>query len=139
MRGPRNPSWITTAPFSGESWCEDKFFLRAHNCNGKVAVYRFHVADPIPFREKIRVSIEHGHANDRSDDIAVTAYWYQSEPHCPASFDPLPPAEERQKIEALPTIGVCAILLNVCCSPDGRNELDIKKCVRLENTLKVYF
>ena len=85
----------TTAPFSGESWCEDKFFLRAHNCNGKVAVYRFHVADPIPFREKIRVSIEHGHANDRSDDIAVTAYWYQSEPHSPDSFDPLPPAEER--------------------------------------------
>ncbi len=85
----------TTAPFSGESWCEDKFFLRAHNCNGKVAVYRFHVADPIPFREKIRVSIEHGHANDRSDDIAVTAYWYQSEPHCPESYDPLPPAEER--------------------------------------------
>ena len=30
----------TTAPYSGESWCEDKFFLRAHNCNGKVAIYR---------------------------------------------------------------------------------------------------
>ena len=85
----------TTAPFSGEGWCEDKFFLRAHNCNGKVAVYRFHVADPIPFREKIRVSIEHGHANDRSDDIAVTAYWYQSEPHCPESYDPMPSPDER--------------------------------------------
>ena len=85
----------TTAPYSGESWCEDKFFLRAHNCNGKVAIYRFHVADPIPFREKIRVSIEHGHANDRSDDYAVTAYWYQSEPHSDKSFEPLPPIEER--------------------------------------------
>ena len=25
------------------------------------------------------------------------------------------------------------------CPTVGRNELDIKKCVRLENTLKVYF
>ena len=85
----------TTAPYAGEGWCEDKFFLRAHNCNGKVAVYRFHVADPIPFREKIRVSIEHGHANDRQDDIAVTAYWYQSEPHSPKSYEPMLPPDER--------------------------------------------
>ena len=29
-------------------------------------------------------------------------------------------------------------LINVCPTV-GRNELDIKECVRLENTLKVYF
>lgn len=81
--------------YFGEAWCEDRFFSRAHNCNGKVCLFRFHIADPIPFEKNIRVSIEHGHANDRSDDIASTAYWYQAEPHSPDSFDKLPPSDER--------------------------------------------
>jgi hypothetical protein len=42
--------------------------------------YRFHVGDPIRFNERIRVSIEHGHANHLSDDWASTAYWYQTLP-----------------------------------------------------------
>jgi hypothetical protein len=29
------------------------------------------------------VSIEHGHANRRSDDWSSVAYWYQAEPHLP--------------------------------------------------------
>ncbi len=81
--------------YAGQAWCEDKWFERAHNCNGKVVCYRFHFADPVPFTRNIRFSIEHGHANDRSDDIASTAYWYQTEPHSPKSFEPLPPADKR--------------------------------------------
>lgn len=81
--------------YCGEAWCEDKFFLRAHNCNGKVCLFRFHIADPIPFEENIRVSIEHGHANDRSDDYASTAYWYQAEPHSEESYEALPSSDER--------------------------------------------
>ena len=81
--------------YCGESWCEDKDFLRAHNCHGKVSVYRFHVADAIPFEKKIRVSMEHGTANDRKDDWACTAYWYQEEPHSPHSFEPMIPVEQR--------------------------------------------
>lgn len=81
--------------FAGEAWCEDNNFLRAHNCNGKVCVYRFHIADPVPFRENIRVSMEHGHANDRADDWASTVYWYQAEPHSPLSYEPMPPVEAR--------------------------------------------
>lgn len=42
--------------------------------------------------ESIRVTIEHGHANKRSDDFSSVAYWYQALPHCP--FD-LPAAAER--------------------------------------------
>jgi len=49
----------------------------------KATVYRFHVPDPIPFKKSIRVTIEHGHANDRSDFDSSTAYWYQTEPHKP--------------------------------------------------------
>ncbi len=45
------------------------------------SVYRFHIQDPIPFRSRIRVTVEHGHGNDRSDDWSSVAYWYQTEPH----------------------------------------------------------
>lgn len=44
---------------------------------GYAVSYRFHVVDPIRFNERIRVTIEHGHANHLSDDWASTAYWYQ--------------------------------------------------------------
>jgi hypothetical protein len=39
------------------------------------------------------VTIEHGHANHRSDDFYSVAYWYQTEPH--AAFPALPAAEDR--------------------------------------------
>jgi hypothetical protein len=50
--------------------------------------YRFHVADPVRFQHRIKVSIEHGHANHLSDDWAATAYWYQTLPSPPASILP---------------------------------------------------
>ncbi|MEX0720084.1 MAG: glycoside hydrolase family 172 protein [Balneolaceae bacterium] len=56
-------------------------------------VYRFHSESPIPFNESIRVTIEHGHANHRSDNYYTVGYWYQTEPH--ASFPELPDVEER--------------------------------------------
>lgn len=63
------------------------------NWSGKSSYYRFHIEDPIHFRKSIKVTIEHGHANHRADDISSTAYWYQLEPHKP--FEPLPPVEQR--------------------------------------------
>ena len=48
---------------------------------GKQSVYRYHIEDPVHFRESIRVTIEHGHANNLSNDYSSTAYWYQTEPH----------------------------------------------------------
>lgn len=62
------------------------------NESGKISAYRFHILDPIRFQKSIRVTLEHGHANRRSDDYSSTAYWYQSEPH--KSFGILP-VEER--------------------------------------------
>jgi hypothetical protein len=59
---------------------------------GFISWYRWHIPDPVRFTRSIRVSIEHGHANRRSDDYSSTAYWYQHEPH--KSFDILP-AEKR--------------------------------------------
>jgi len=57
------------------------------------SVYRFHLDSPIPFTKSLRATIEHGHANARSDDYFSVAYWYQSEPHI--AFPPLPPLQER--------------------------------------------
>jgi len=59
----------------------------------KATVYRFHIPDPIPFKKSIRVTIEHGHANNLSDYYSSVAYWYQSEPHKP--YPPLPSVEKR--------------------------------------------
>lgn len=42
--------------------------------------YRFHITDPVYFNHSIKVSIEHGHANQLSDDWSSTAYWYQTLP-----------------------------------------------------------
>jgi hypothetical protein len=50
---------------------------------GKHSIYRFHIEDPVHFHESIRVTIEHGHANENSHDYSSTAYWYQTEPHAP--------------------------------------------------------
>jgi len=57
------------------------------------SVYRFHLDSPIPFTKSIRATIEHGHANHRSDSYFSVAYWYQTEPHAP--FPALPPVDER--------------------------------------------
>jgi hypothetical protein len=42
--------------------------------------YRWHLPDPIRFNKKIRVTMEHGHANHLRDDWSTTAYWYQTLP-----------------------------------------------------------
>jgi hypothetical protein len=75
-------------PFYGCPLQEEDFLAGA-----KATVYRFHIPDPIPFKTSIRATIEHGHANDRSDFYSSTAYWYQAEPHKP--FPALPPVAAR--------------------------------------------
>jgi Protein of unknown function (DUF2961) len=42
--------------------------------------YRFHLTDPVRFEERIKVTMEHGHANHLADDWSSTAYWYQTLP-----------------------------------------------------------
>jgi len=60
---------------------------------GKSSVYRFHLDSPIPFTKSLRATIEHGHANHRSDNFYSVAYWYQTEPH--PSFPVLPSVDQR--------------------------------------------
>jgi hypothetical protein len=60
---------------------------------GKSSVYRFHLDSPIPFTKSLLATIEHGHANHRSDNYYSVAYWYQTEPH--AVFPTLPSVDQR--------------------------------------------
>jgi D-arabinan exo alpha-(1,3)/(1,5)-arabinofuranosidase (non-reducing end) len=65
----------------------------SEKAGSRTSVYRFHLDSPIPFTRSLRATIEHGHANHRSDNFFSVAYWYQSEPH--AGFPSLPPADQR--------------------------------------------
>jgi hypothetical protein len=57
-------------------------------------VYRYHVADPVPFRKSILVNIEHGwQGNERRDWYSSVGYWYQKGD--PTSRATLPPMKDR--------------------------------------------
>ncbi len=74
---------------------------------GHTSAFRWHLADPIVFEKEIKVTIEHfgwispdeniehkAHSwNEREDDYASTAFWYQVE--TPTFHETVPPAEER--------------------------------------------
>jgi hypothetical protein len=63
------------------------------NRGAKWMVYRYHLELPVTFTKSLRVTIESGHANHRSDNYYTVAYWYQTEPH--GAFPALAPVEER--------------------------------------------
>ena len=71
-----------------------------HNddCPPMRGLYRFHLPDPVCFREDIRVTLQqigscHRGIFERRDDVSTVAYWYQTEPHVP--FPKLAEREER--------------------------------------------
>jgi Protein of unknown function (DUF2961) len=63
------------------------------HAGSRSSVYRFHLDSPIPFTKSLRATIEHGHANVRSDNYFSVVYWYQTEPH--AAPPALPPVGAR--------------------------------------------
>ena len=89
--------------FNGAWGYYDKPFAYMHNgtpfiadggrIGGRYCQYRWHTESPIAFEKSIRVTMEHGHANHRSDDFFTVAYWFQTEPH--AEFPALPAPEAR--------------------------------------------
>lgn len=47
---------------------------------GRTHVYRFHISDPVYFDKSLKFTIEHGHNNCMTLDLASVAYWYQQPP-----------------------------------------------------------
>ena len=73
------------------------YIVDPERLGGRYCLYRWHTESPLAFEKSIRVTIEHGTANDRSDNFYSTAYWYQTEPH--AAFPALPaPADRVPKV-----------------------------------------
>jgi hypothetical protein len=72
----------------------------------RFGLYRWHVLDPIRFQQDLRVTIQDlgwrsplegkGRFLPRQDDIASTAFWYQTEPHAP--FPALPTLNDLEVI-----------------------------------------
>lgn len=62
-------------------------------------LYRWHIPDPVRFQKDLRVTIQalgwwpNGKYQPLTDDLASTAWWYQTIPSAP--LKPLPPVEER--------------------------------------------
>jgi len=69
------------------------YIVDAERIGGRYCLYRWHTESPIAFEKSIKVTIEHGHANHRSDNFYSVAYWYQTEPH--AQFPALPAPDAR--------------------------------------------
>ncbi len=88
-----------TEDYFNQSWCPDEHYCHPYfgtarapgrlndsprfGWLGRTHVYRFHLEDPIRFSKSLRASIEHGHANCLTLDLASVAYWYQTLPSKP--------------------------------------------------------
>lgn len=98
-----------TEDYFNQSWCPDEHYCHPYfgtarapgrendsprfGWLGRTHCYRFHLEDPIRFTKSLRASIEHGHANCLTLQIASVAYWYQTLPSKP--FPTIAPAAER--------------------------------------------
>lgn len=65
---------------------------------GRTHLYRFHIADPVYFQKSCRYTIEHGHNNNLTLDLASVAYWYQD------TASPLPPELTKAQRQPMPAI-----------------------------------
>ncbi len=98
-----------TEDFFNQAWCPKTVYVHPYFGTayvdtqmawmGRHHYYRFFIADPVRFDKSLRLSIEHGHANNLTLDIATVAYWYQLEPHKP--FGPMPGCAARENMPAI--------------------------------------
>jgi hypothetical protein len=102
-----------TEDFFNTSWCPKELLSHPYfgypRVNGETGwlghthLYRFFISDPVYFDKSCRFTIEHGHNNNLTLDLASVAYWYQdSASRLPRSFT----KEERQP---KPIIGAAEI------------------------------
>lgn len=109
--GEELPSIIGTGTedFFNTSWCPKELYQhpyygypRVNNETGWLGhthVYRFFITDPVYFDKSCRFTIEHGHNNNLTLDLASVAYWYQDK------AAPLPRSFNKQEREHKPIIG----------------------------------
>ena len=90
-----------SAPYHGVTIKDDE--------HGRINTYRWHIEDPIPFRNSFRFQIEHGGTNDVPGvEYSSVAFWYQTHPHPP--FPPLPEQLMPLSVISSPSIEAEALL-----------------------------
>lgn len=102
--GDKVPSMIGTGTedFFNTSWCPKEPYShpyfgypRVNNdigWLGRTHVYRFFIDDPIFFDKSVKGTIESGHENNMTLDLATVAYWYQD---AAVKLPPAPTKEQR--------------------------------------------
>jgi hypothetical protein len=100
--GEKFPSTFGTGSedYFGYAWGDPTLFSRpfhgqTHNDGwnrGHVSLYRWHIADNVPFQKSFEASIEKYFPNERGTLYAATVYWYL-EPGGEDPYGPLPVAE----------------------------------------------
>lgn len=98
-----------TEDFFNTAWCPKEVFHHPYfgyprvsesiGWMGRTHLYRFFLESPIVFRKSFIGTIEHGHANSLTLDLASVAYWYQKLPN--KKFTILPKKELRQNQPAI--------------------------------------
>ena len=79
-----------TEDYFNTSWCPNVLYSHPYfgyarvnddlGWLGRTHVYRFHISDPLYFEKSLKFTIEHGHNNCLTLDLASVAYWYQAAP-----------------------------------------------------------
>jgi hypothetical protein len=88
------PDTEYSGPYTGFHCIENRDGFRWFGTNG---MYRFFLHDPIRFSRSLRVSIEHGHANDLANHYSSVAFWYDRSPS--GKPRPFPSLEKRKPLE----------------------------------------
>ena len=97
---PKGEYGVFSSPYSGLPQVIKPDGL--YQSQQRFGLYRWHIMDPIRFRENLRVTIQalgwrsEGRYLPLQDDIASTVFWYQAEPHAP--FPALP---DRDALEVI--------------------------------------
>ncbi len=58
------------------------------------AAYRWHVADPVPYRKSVNLKLEHGPQNDQAADYRSAVFFYDTRPGRIAISTPLPTGDD---------------------------------------------
>ncbi|OHB73659.1 MAG: hypothetical protein A2Z25_16155 [Planctomycetes bacterium RBG_16_55_9] len=87
-----------TEDYFNTSWCPKTLYTHPYfgyvrvnddmGWIGRTHVYRFHISDPLYFDKSLKFTIEHGHNNCLTLDLASVAYWYQAPPLTKLPADP---------------------------------------------------
>jgi hypothetical protein len=92
-----------TEDYFNSSWCPNEIYEHPYfgyarvpdhlMWMGRTHCYRFHIEDPVYFDKSLLFSIEHGHNNVLTLEMASVAYWYQD---TPVKLEPIPDKEARK-------------------------------------------